>query len=140
MSGNGITFTAAEFYGYLSENKLMGTRCRTNGKLYVPPRAMCPESYSTDMEWVEMSGKGKVRAFTVITVGPTAMVEAGYNIKNPYCAALVELEEGPTVSGQLLEVDVAHPESIKIGMSVKATFIDRGEGDEKRTYLAFEPA
>lgn len=140
MSGNGASeFTAAEFYGYLNENKLMGTRCRANGNLYVPPRAMCPESYSTDMEWVQMSGKGKVRAFTIITVGPTAMVEAGYSIKNPYCAALVELEEGPTVSGQLLEVDVAHPETIKIGMPVKAAFIDRGEGDEKRTYLAFEP-
>lgn len=133
-------FTSAEFYQFLSEHKLMGSRCRANGKLYVPPRAMCPESHSTDMEWAEMSGKGKLRAFTVIGVGPTAMVEAGYNIKNPYCAGLVELEEGPTVSGQILGVDVAHPESIKIGMPLTATFVERGEGEEQRTYLAFEPA
>jgi len=139
MSGNG-DFTAAEFDNHLAEHKLMGTRCTDNGNLYVPPRSMCPESYSTNMEWIEMSGKGKVRAFTVITVGPTAMVEAGYSIKNPYCAAVVELEEGPSVSGQLMEVDVSKPEEIKIGMPVKAIYIERGEGDEKRTYLAFEPA
>lgn len=132
-------FTSAEFYRYLSQHKLMGSRCRANGKLYVPPRAMCPESHSIDMEWVEMSGQGKLRAFTVIGVGPTAMVEAGYNLKNPYCAGLVELAEGPTVSAQILGVDVAQPETIKIGMPLKVTFIERGQGEEKRAYLGFEP-
>ncbi len=141
MSNNGKSeFTSAEYYNFLAQQKLMGSRCRTNGKLYVPPRAMCPESHSTDMEWAEMSGKGNLRAYTVIAVGPTAMVEEGYNIKNPYCAGVVKLEEGPSVTGQILGVDVAHPETIKIGMSLKATFVERGEGDERRTYLAFEPA
>lgn len=141
MGSNGnLGFTAAEYYQHLSEGKLMGSRCVDNGNLYVPPRAMCPKSYSTNMEWVEMTGKGKLRAFTVITVGPTAMVEAGYSIKNPYCAGIVELEEGPSVAGQILGVDVSNPASIKIGMSVKATFITRGEGENAKTYLGFEPA
>jgi uncharacterized OB-fold protein len=140
MSDNGSEFTSAEFYSYLNQHKLMGSRCLDSGKLYVPPRAMCTESYSTNMEWVEVSGKGRLRAFTVVAVGPTAMIEAGYNIKNPYCAGIVELEEGPSVSGQILGVDVTQPESIEIGMPLKATFVERGEGDERRTYLAFEPA
>ena len=141
MGANGNSqFTAAEFNQHLAEGKLMGSKCVDNGKLYVPPRAMCPESYSTNMEWTEMSGKGKLRAFTVITVGPTAMVEAGYSIKNPYCAGIVELEEGPSVSGQITGVDVSNPASIKIGMPLKATFIKRGEGEEEKTYLGFEPA
>ena len=140
MSENGRSqFTSVEFYTFLAQHKLMGTRCLTNGKLYVPPRAMCPESYSTDMEWVEMSGQGKLRAFTVVAVGPTAMIEAGYNLSNPYCAGIVELEEGPSVSGQILGVDVTHPETIEIGLPLRAAFVERGEGDERRTYLAFEP-
>lgn len=137
MAENG-KFNAQTFYNYLAEHKIMGSRCKDNGNLYVPPRPMCPESHSTNMEWAEVKGDGKLRAFTVITVGPTAMVEAGYNIKNPYCAGIVQLEEGPSVAGQILGVDVSKPESIKIGMPLKATFIERGEGDDKRTYLAFE--
>ena len=141
MSGNGNSeFTAAEYYQHLAEGKLMGSRCTDNGNLYVPPRAMCPKSYSTNMEWVEVSGKGKLRAFTVITIGSTMMVDAGYSIKNPYCAGIVELEEGPSVAGQIMGVDVSNPSSIKVGMPLKATFIKRGEGDEEKTFLGFEPA
>lgn len=140
MSNNGKPeFTSASFYQYLAEGKIMGSRCRTSGKLYVPPKPMCPETYSTDMEWEEVSGKGKLRAYTVITVGPTGMVEAGYNFRNPYCAGIVELEEGPSVSGQILNVDIAHPENIKIGTPMKATLVERGEGENRRSYLAFEP-
>ena len=139
MADNG-NFTAQEYYKHLAEHKIMGSRCVDNGNLYVPPRPMCPESQSTNMEWAEVQGSGKLRAFTVITVGPTAMVEAGYSIKNPYCAGIVQLDDGPSVAGQILGVDVSKPESIKVGMTLKAAFIERGEGDDKRTYLAFEPA
>lgn len=139
MAENG-NFNATAFYDYLADHKIMGSRCKDNGALYVPPRAMCPETHSTNMEWAEVKGNGKLRAFTVITVGPSAMVEAGYSIKNPYCAGIVELEEGPSISGQILGVDISKPETIKIGMALKPTFIERGEGDAKRTYLAFEPA
>lgn len=133
-------FTAAEFYQYLAQHKLVGSRSVSSGNLYVPPRPMCPKTHSTDMELVEVSGKGKLVAFSVITIAPTAMIEAGYNRANPYCAGVVELDEGPKVSGQILGVDMAHPENIKIGISLKAAFVERGEGDKRRTYLAFEPA
>ena len=101
---------------------------------------MCPVSHSTDMELVEVSGKGKLVAFSVITIAPTAMIEAGYNRSNPYCAGMVELDEGPRVAAQILGLDVAHPENIKIGIPLNVAFVERGEGDKRRTYLAFEPA
>lgn len=133
-------FTAAEFYQYLAQHKLVGSRNLTSGNLYVPPRPMCPVSHSTDMELVEVSGQGKLVAFSVITIAPTAMIEAGYNRSNPYCAGMVELDEGPRVAAQILGLDVAHPENIKIGTPLKVAFVERGEGDKRRTYLAFEPA
>ena len=116
----------------------MGCRNRDSGILYMPPRPLCSESYSDDMEWVELSGKGKLSAFTVITVAPSHMISEGYNFKNPYCAGIVKLDEGPSISGQIFGVDVRNPESIKIGTPVQATFIVRGEGNAQRTYLGFE--
>jgi uncharacterized OB-fold protein len=91
------------------------------------------------MEWIELSGQGKLAAFTIVYIAPSAMIAAGYDRKNPYCAGVVELAEGPKVSAQILGVDVLHPEQIKIGMPLKAKFVERGEGDAKRTFLAFEP-
>ncbi len=131
-------FNSASFYKFLSEHKLMGCRNRTSGKLYVPPRSYCAVSHSDDMEWEEMSGRGKLVAFTVITVAPTHMEKEGYGTKNPYCTGIVELEEEARISGQILGVDVTHPENIKIGTPVQVTFIERGEGEAKRTYLGFK--
>ncbi len=133
-----VAFNSAGFYKYIDEHKLMGSRNLTSGNLYVPPRSYCPTSYSDDMEWVEMSGKGKLVAYTVITIAPTHMLKAGYSFKNPYCTGIVELEEGPRISGQIFGLDIAHPEKIKIGTPVKATFIEREEGESKKTYLGFE--
>ena len=86
-----------------------------------------------------MAGKGVLRTCTVINIGLTQMIEAGYDRFSPYCAGLVELEEGPVVSAQILGVDVNQPESIKIGMPVKAVFVERGKDDKVKTFLGFEP-
>ena len=133
-------FNAEGFYHHLAEKKLMGCRNRDSGILYMPPRPLCTESYSDDMEWVELSGKGKLTAYTVITVAPSHMIDEGYGFKNPYCTGIVQLDEGPSISGQIFGVDVSQPESIKIGMPVQATFVVRGEGNAQRTYLGFEAA
>jgi len=133
-------FTSTAYNKFLSEHKLMGTRCRADGRIYLPPRPIAPDTQNEEMEWVELSGQGKLVAFTIIYIAPSAMIAAGYDRKNPYCVGVVELAEGPKVSAQILGVDVLHPEQIPIGMPLKATFIERGEGEAKKTFLAFEPA
>jgi len=130
-------FTAASFNHFLGEHKLMGVRCSTCGKLYTPPRAICPACHGGAMEWVELSGRGRVAAFTAISIAPTMMIEEGYGRDNPYCTGVVELEEGAKVSARLLGFDARNPALAIIGMPVKVEFLDRGEGENARTYLAF---
>lgn len=135
-----LPFNGTGFYAHLKDRKLMGVRNKDSGKFYMPPRPMCPESHSTNMEWEEVSGKGKLLAYTVITVGPTHMNEAGYGRDNPFCCGIVQLDEGPAVSAQIFGVDVKNPESIKIGTPLQVTYIERGQGPDSKTYLGFEPA
>jgi uncharacterized OB-fold protein len=135
------TFNAGGFYAYLKEGKLMGSRSKKTGKLYVPPRAMCPETFTTEMEWSEVSGNGKLVAFTVIVVAPTHMIEAGNGRDNPFCAGIIELDAGAPLGARLVNPHPDCLETIKIGMPLKATFIERGQGPEgAKTYLGFEPA
>jgi uncharacterized OB-fold protein len=131
-------FSGTSFYQFLREERLMGARCRSCGALHVPPRAMCPTCYGEEMAWEEMGGGGKLVAFTTVHIVPTAMIEAGYGRDRPYCAGIVELEEGPAISAQILGVDPARPQEIEIGTPLQATFIRRGEGEQVCTYLAFE--
>ncbi len=131
-------FTSTAHYNALGEHRLVGSRCKSCDILFFPARPMCPECHGNDMEADELSGKGKLAAYSIIYIAPTAMIQAGYDRKNPYCAAVVNLEEGPSICAQLLGADVAHPETIKIGTPVEATFIDRGEGDARRTFLGFQ--
>ena len=57
----------------------------------------------------------------------------------PFVIALVELEEGVRMLGELRNVD---PSAVEIGMPVCATFIDfpAGEGRSRLTLYAWEPA
>ena len=122
----------------MDEGKLMGSRNRETGEVFVPPRPIDPKTHGEEMEWIELSGRGKLAAFTSVYIGTTAMIDAGYDRTKPYVAGIVELEEGPRISAQLLGVDGKQPDINWIGRAVQASFIERGEGEKQRAYLAFE--
>jgi hypothetical protein len=130
-------FTAASFNQYLAEHKLMGTRCPACEATYIPPRAICPACHGDALGWVELSGHGKLAAFTSIYVGPSAMVAEGYDRNNPYVSGIVELAEGAKISARILGVDARQPDVAWIGTPLTVTFVDHGEGDSKSTVLAF---
>jgi len=139
MSESEREFTIKSYIDYLSEKKLMGSKCKDCGASYVPVRKLCTKCNSVNMEWAEMSGKGKIEAFTCITVGTPFFVEKGYGRNKPYCFSVIRLDEGPMISGQLIGVDESKPDTIKIGMPVKATFIETEIRGETRVDLGFEP-
>lgn len=130
-------FSAAAFNQYLKEHKFMASYCPDSERYYVPPRAICPETHSDRMEWRELSGAGKLVAFTSVFIAPTAMVNEGYGRDNPYIAGIVELPEGARVSARILGLDAAHPDTVAIGTPLTVDFVDVGDGDDRTTFLAF---
>ena len=134
---NSRPFTAASFNKYLSEGKLMASRCRSCGALYLPPRAICPSCYGEEMEWAELAGRGRLVAFTCIHVGPSFMNAEGYSRENPYCTGIVELEEGVKISARILGVDARNPSSIRIGSPGSVEFLVSGDSGARRIIVAF---
>lgn len=133
------TLINKEFFRALESGELIGSKCLDCGEFSIPQREICPLCHSHDIEIETFSGKGKLVAYTVISVPPVMMAEAGYDSKNPYCVGIVELIEGPRISAQILEMDLAHPESIKIGTDLEMTTIQREEDGVQKSYLAFKP-
>jgi uncharacterized OB-fold protein len=139
-----MPFTAASFDKFCSEKKLMASKCQKCGKVELPPRPICTKCNSQEIEWTELKGKGKIVSYTVIGVGPWTMISEGYDREHPYCSGIVELEEGPRITTQILGVDVNKPENIKIGTPVTADFVERGSfslvpevANVRKAYLVF---
>lgn len=132
-------FSDITYEQYLKEERLMGSRCKECEAHYVPPRSICVKCFSSDMDWMEMKGIGRLAAFTCITIAPPFMIAQGYNRNNPYISGVVELKEGGRVDARIEGLDPNKPEEIKVGMPLKVKYLHTEVGDKKETYLAFEP-
>jgi uncharacterized OB-fold protein len=135
----GRPFNDISYERFLSEDRLMGSKCKKCGVLSVPPRSICIKCYGSELEWVEMKGKGKLAAFTCIAIGPPFMIREGYDRKHPYVSGVVELEEGVKVVARIEGVDGSKPETIRIGTPLKVEFLHRGEAADLTTFLVFRP-
>lgn len=114
----------ADFVKYLEKDRIMGTRCKECGRLYFPPRADCAVCLSSSIEWIPLSGRGKLITYTTAYFAP-----AGFEA--PYTLALAELEEGLRVFTRMSR-DVEEYE-VKIGMNVRLVPVKLG--DERITYV-----
>jgi len=111
----------ADFVPHLEEGKIMATKCRNCGEVNFPPRADCANCLSSDVEWVQLSGKGKLITYTTAHFAPV-----GFEDDAPYTLALAELEEGPRVLAHLSK-EIAREET-KIGMTLELAPINLPQG------------
>lgn len=84
----------------LRKNKLLGLKCKECAKITCPPMMVCNECGAVDVEVVELSGKGKVVTYTTVRVAAE-----GRQNEVPYTIVLVELNEGPWIMGNMIEIN-----------------------------------
>ncbi len=93
---------------------LAGTQCTTCGRYFFPPRNLCPDCRRAGkIREHRFSGMGKVVTYTVIR-----SASEQFEQMTPYVLAIVELDEGPRLTAQL----VCSPDEARIGMRVRPVF------------------
>ncbi len=85
------------------------------GNVWFPPGPVSPFTGSGDWTWAELSGRGTVASWVVFH----QQYFKGFGDDLPYNVALVELDEGPRIFTNLVNVD---NDKIQMGMRVKAVF------------------
>ncbi|HHQ45180.1 MAG TPA: Zn-ribbon domain-containing OB-fold protein [Candidatus Altiarchaeales archaeon] len=110
---------------------LIGTECKTCGKKFFPPRNICPDCRrKSEIAQYQFCGRGEVYSHTIIRAAPT-----GHEYQKPYVIAIIQLEEGPFVTAQMVDCDV---NEVEIGMPVKQCFrkiiADSAEGIIRYAY------
>jgi uncharacterized OB-fold protein len=118
------------FWDGLRQHKVLLQYSPSTERWVFYPRVLAPRTLADDLEWREVSGQGTLYTYTIAR-RPTAPPWAD---AMPQLLAVVELDEGPRISTELVNVD---PEQIKIGMRVRPVFADGG--DEAVTLLHYEP-
>ena len=124
--------TVNKYFNYLKDQKLMGSECPDCHQIDLPARRLC-SNCQHEAHWKELSGNGKLKGFTVISVGTPIMSQHGYDRKHPYIFAVAEMAEGPMISGLMTEAKQfeENPANIKIGMGVKASFVKTETGKNR---------
>ena len=75
-----------EFYDNLREGRLTTTKCKNCGHIPWPPRVVCPQCLSDDLELIDMPQTGKIYSYTI----QVAAVPPGY--EPPLIYALVDFD------------------------------------------------
>jgi uncharacterized OB-fold protein len=129
----------SKFYENLAQNKFTTAKCKKCGATPFPPRVVCPECNSEDMEWVELADHGKVIQYSEEVAG----VPLGF--ETPLIHAIVDLGHGLRMISRIVNCPAGQ---LKEGDEVKLfvfpippMYIDTREGTKEspRVFFAFEP-
>ena len=104
---------------------LEGSRCKNCGAVFLGERTTCSSCGTRDqLEATKLSNQGELYVFSVV-------YRSFPGIEVPYVSAIVDLEGGGTVKGNLIHID-PEPEKIKMGMPVEVVYqkAPRKDADE----------
>ena len=110
----------------LREGRILASRCSACDRVLVPPRIACTGCFGRMDEIVEISPRGTLLTYTVVTF-PFIDPFTGVQRPIPYGYGMVRFE-GTTNSFQyfLSEKD---PSRLRAGMAVEAVFRERRKGE-----------
>lgn len=99
---------------------LIGSKCGNCDEVFFPSRYVCPTCRRIGkIEPYQLNGRGKIVSYSTVHIPPE-----GFEDEVPYVIAIIELEEGPRITGQITNCS---SDKIEIGDEVEAAFRYIGE-------------
>jgi uncharacterized OB-fold protein len=111
---------------------LEGHQCGACKAIFLGERRICSKCSARDrMQPIRLANRGSLYAYSIVH-------RSFPGIETPYVSAIVDLEGGGTLKGNLIGVD-PDPEKIKMGMPVEVVFKDAlGRKDrEGNSYVSY---
>jgi len=110
----------SQFFKNLKEGRLTTTKCTKCGKLLWPPRIVCSNCLSNELEWVDLGSEGELYAFTDMRLG----APLGFCEDVPFCIGIVRV-------GDVLmstRIDNAKYDELKIGEKLQLKIVELQDG------------
>ncbi len=122
-----------EFWDGLKRHELRIQRCLDCDRFYFFPRPFCPHAgcRSGNVQWETVSGRAKLHTYVISHRG-----FGGFAEDVPYVIAVVELDEGPRMLTNLVEVEPT-PEALPVDLPLEIVYDDV---TDEVTLAKFRPA
>ena len=114
------------------EPYLEGQRCQACGAMFLGERETCGKCATRGkFEAIKLSNHGKLYSYSIV-------FRSFPGIETPYVSAIVDLEGGGTVKGNLVDIE-PDPKKIEFGMPVEIVYRDAlGRKDKDgNSYLSY---
>lgn len=114
------------------EPYLEGHKCQCCGAIFLGPRSVCSKCGARgQMQAVKLANQGSLYSYSIVH-------RSFPGIEVPYISAIVDLDDGAAVKGNLINVD-PDPDKIEFGMPVEVVYGDAlGRKDrEGNSYLSY---
>jgi len=110
----------SQFFKNLKEGRLTTTKCKRCAKLLWPPRTVCSNCLSEELEWTDLGTKGELYAFTEMRLG----APLGFVQDLPFCIGIVK------ITGLLIStrIDNAKYDELKIGDKLNLKIVQLKDG------------
>jgi uncharacterized OB-fold protein len=134
-----VTPETKPFWDATAQGRLLLAKCPSCEEVLWYPKAFCSKCATTEVAWIEASGRGTVYSFTIARRATHAGVSDHrdpYGESTNFVLALVELAEGPRMFTNIVECD---PESVEIDQEVELIFADTGEGSALPRFRPVRP-
>ena len=105
-----------QFWDGAREGRLMIMHCNGCSKDYFYPRPYCPFCFSADTAWKQASGKATLHTYLI-----NHRAAPGFEKDAPYVIAVVQLEEGPRMMTNLVDVE-PEPSQLPVDMPLEVVF------------------
>lgn len=110
-----ITPEMKPFFDGARQHELWVQRCTGCNDYRFPARELCSACLSRQSTWERVSGRGSVYSFTIMH----QVYHPSFAAEVPYAVVIVELEEGPRLTSNLVGVPI---DQVRIGLPVEVTF------------------
>lgn len=118
-----INLETEVYWAGANQGKLLVKKCTSCGEAHFYPRAICPCCSSSETEWVESTGRGRIYSFSVMR-----------RAEPPYVIAYVTLDEGVTMLTNIVDCDA---DSLEVDQEVRVLF---GRAESGQALPLFCPA
>lgn len=124
----------SRFLHGIAKRKILGQRCPSCGKVYVPPRGSCPRCAVPTAEEVEVADRGTITTFAIVRV-PSENID----VPLPFASVHVLLDGADVPFFSV--VQGCPVEEVRIGMRVRAAWVPKEElAPTLQSIRHFEPS
>lgn len=103
------------------QHRLEIPHCRDCDGYWFPPSRSCPHCVSANVEFKQVSGRGKVFSFVIYD----RVYHPSFAGDVPYAVALIELDEGPRLISNIVGIS---PDNVRCDMPVVVVYDDVADG------------